>query len=128
MLKAKSAFSGFSVRDQAQAKDFYVKVLDLAVEDQAFGARIRLPGGGSVFFYPKPDHQPATFTILNFVVDDIDEAADELARKGVKFEKYTGDIATDDKGILRGKDLKRGPNIAWFFKTEHAQRVRRARA
>jgi predicted enzyme related to lactoylglutathione lyase len=114
MLKAKTAFSGFSVRDQAQAKDFYVKMLDLTVEDQAFGARIRLPGGGSVFFYPKPDHEPATFTILNFAVDDIDEAADELTRKGVKFEKYTGDIATDAKGILRGKDLKRGPNIAWF--------------
>lgn len=114
MFKTKGAFSGFSVRDQAQAKDFYVKMLDLTVEDQPFGARIQLPGGGSVFFYPKPDHEPAHFTILNFAVDDIDVAADELTRKGVKFEKYTGEIATDAKGILRGKELKRGPNIAWF--------------
>jgi predicted enzyme related to lactoylglutathione lyase len=114
MLKAKTAYSGFSVRDLAQAKDFYVKMLDLTVEDQGIGARIRLPGGGSAFFYPKADHEPATFTILNFAVDDIDQAADDLTRKGVKFEKYTGDIATDAKGILRGKEMKRGPNIAWF--------------
>jgi len=114
MFKTKSAFSGFSVRDLAQAKEFYTKALELKVEDEGIGARIHLPGGGSVFFYPKPDHQPATFTIMNFVVDNIDEAADELKRRGIAFEQYTGDIATDAKGILRGKERKIGPNIAWF--------------
>jgi catechol 2,3-dioxygenase-like lactoylglutathione lyase family enzyme len=114
MFKTKGAFSGFSVRDLAQTKDFYANKLELKAEEDGPGVRIHLPGGGTVLAYPKADHQPATFTILNFVVDNIDEAADELTRKGVKFEKYTGDIATDAKGILRGKDLKRGPNIAWF--------------
>jgi hypothetical protein len=63
--------------------------------------------------YAKPDHQPASYTMLNFVVDSIDAAVDELAGRGVVFERYPG-MEQDDKGIARGKDVNRGPNIAWF--------------
>jgi predicted enzyme related to lactoylglutathione lyase len=72
-----------------------------------------LPGGGTVFVYPKDDHQPATFTILNFEVEDIDEAVDELTNRGVQFERYA-DLPVDEKGILRGISQNRGPDIAWF--------------
>jgi hypothetical protein len=73
-----------------------------------------LPGGSTVFAYSKPDHQPATFTILNLVVDDIDAAVDELTRRGVRFEHYDTGPKTDEKGILRGRAQNRGPDIAWF--------------
>ena len=86
MFKAKVAFSGFSVNDLARAKEFYTEALGLKVDDEGAGLRLHLPGGGTVFAYPKSDHQPATFTILNFVVDNIDEAVDELANRGVQFE------------------------------------------
>ena len=76
--------------------------------------RLHLPGGGTVFAYPKDDHQPATFTILNFVVDSIDEAVDELTNRGVQFEHYEEGPKTDEKGILRGRALQMGPDIAWF--------------
>jgi catechol 2,3-dioxygenase-like lactoylglutathione lyase family enzyme len=114
VFKPKSAFSGFSVNDLAKAKRFYSETLGLTVEDQGVGARLHLPGGGTVFTYPKDDHQPATFTILNFVVDDIDEAVDELTNRGVRFERYQNFPQADAKGILRGKQLNMGPNIAWF--------------
>ena len=77
------------------------------------GVRIRLPGGGMVWIYPKPNHQPAGFTILNFKVNDIDAAVDDLTSRGVRFERYEG-IPSDSKGILRGIASKRGPDIAWF--------------
>ncbi len=73
-----------------------------------------MPGGGSVFAYPKDDHQPATFTILNFAVDDIDAAVDELTGRGVQFEHYDKGPKTDEKGILRGRAQNQGPDIAWF--------------
>jgi catechol 2,3-dioxygenase-like lactoylglutathione lyase family enzyme len=116
MFKAQAAFSGFSVDDLAKAREFYSGPLGLRVEDQeGMGMRLSLPGGGTVFVYPKPDHQPATFTILNFVVDDIDGAVDELASHGVRFEHYEqGDMKTDPKGIARGKAVNMGPDIAWF--------------
>ncbi len=114
MFKAKAAFSGFSVNDLASAKKFYAETLGLNVEDSGVGVRLHLPGGGTVFTYPKGDHQPATFTILNFVVDDIDAAVDELVRRGVKFERYDSGPKQDAKGILRGKAQNRGPDIAWF--------------
>ena len=113
MFKPKGAFSGFSVNDLAKAKEFYTKILGLQVEDGVGGVRIRLPGGGMVWAYPKKDHQPAAFTMLNFKVDDIDEAVDDLTSRGVKFERYAG-IPADSKGILRGIATKRGPDIAWF--------------
>jgi len=113
MFNITGAFSGFSVNDLAKAKGFYTKTLGLKVEDGVGGARIRLPGGGMVWMYPKPNHQPAAFTILNFKVDDIDAAVDDLTSRGVRFERYPN-IPADDKGILRGIAGKRGPDIAWF--------------
>jgi catechol 2,3-dioxygenase-like lactoylglutathione lyase family enzyme len=114
MFKAKAAFSGFSVDDLAKTKEFYTKTLGLEVDDQGIGLRLHLPDGGTVFVYPKEDHQPATFTILNFDVDNIDEAVDELTNRGVQFEHYEGDLKTDEKGILRGLSQNMGPDIAWF--------------
>ncbi len=114
MFKAKAAFSGFSVDDLAKAKAFYGETLGLQVDPDGVGVRLRLPGGGSVFAYPKDDHQPATFTILNFAVDDIDAAVDELTGRGVQFEHYDNGPKTDAKGILRGRAQNQGPDIAWF--------------
>ena len=114
MFQAKTAFSGFSVNDLAKAKEFYAGTLGLKVDDEGVGMRLHLPGGGTVFAYPKDDHQPATFTILNFVVENIDEAVDELTNRGVQFEHYEEGPKTDEKGILRGRALQMGPDIAWF--------------
>ena len=75
---------------------------------------LQLAGGGKVFVYPKPNHQPATFTVLNFLVDNIDGVVDELMKKGITFEQYNEPIKTDEKGILRGLSVGRGPDIAWF--------------
>ena len=114
MFKAKAAFSGFSVDDLAKAKAFYGDTLGLQVDPDGVGVRLRLPGGGTVFAYPKHDHQPASFTILNFAVDDIDAAVDELTGRGVQFERYDNVPKTDEKGILRGRAQNLGPDIAWF--------------
>ncbi len=114
MFQAKSAFSGFSVNDLAKAKAFYTETLGLQVDDEGVGIRLHLPDGGTVFAYPKDDHQPATFTILNFVVNTIDEAVDELTNRGVRFEHYEDGPPTDEKGILRGRARNLGPDIAWF--------------
>jgi len=114
MFKPKSAFSGFSVESLSEARDFYTQTLGLKANDEGPGLRIQLPNGSSVFAYQKPDHVPATFTILNFEVDDIDEAVDALTTRGVRFEHYNVGPGTDKKGILRGKQQNMGPNIAWF--------------
>lgn len=110
-----AAFSGFSVDSIEAAKEFYGTILGCAYEDQMMGGmRLILPGeSAKVWVYEKPNHVPAAFTILNFIVDDIDEAVDSLAEKGIVFEKYP-DMYQDDKGIARGKEHDRGPNIAWF--------------
>jgi len=113
MLKVKEAFSGFSVNDLAKSNEFYTKTLGLKVDDEGMGLTLHLPDGGTVFIYPKPDHQPATYTILNFVVENIDEAVDELRSRGVTFERYEGP-PQDEKGILRGRAQNMGPDIAWF--------------
>ena len=113
MFKPKTAFSGFSVNDLAKAKAFYTQTLGLQVVEEGVGLRLHLPGGGTAFAYPKDDHQPATFTLLDFVVDDIDEAVDELKSRGVSFDRYEG-MSQDEKGILRGISQNRGPDIAWF--------------
>lgn len=112
MFKALAAFSGFSVDDLAKAQKFYTEILGLKTDDGDMGLKLHLPGGGTVFVYPKDDHQPATFTILNFAVDDIDEAMNELKGKGVTFEQYDG--MTDESGVARGLAANRGPDIAWF--------------
>jgi predicted enzyme related to lactoylglutathione lyase len=110
MLRDSKAFSGFSVDDIQKAKEFYGRTLGLGVS-QAHGLlELQLAGGTKVLIYPKPNHAPATFTILNFPVDDIEEAVDKLTKSGVCFERYEGDLKTDKKGIFRGG----GPLIAWF--------------
>lgn len=111
MFKDVHAFSGFSVDDLAKAKDFYGNTLGLEVTEEEMGMlNLHIAGGASIMVYPKPNHEPATFTILNFPVDDVEKTVDELTAKGVQFEHYEGDIQTDEKGISRGQ----GPTIAWF--------------
>jgi len=114
MFNDSGAFSSFSVDDSSAAKAFYGETLGLEVSevpDMHGLLDLRLPGGGRVMIYAKPDHVAATFTVLNFPVDDIDEAVDELTRRGATFERYDdGPVKTDDKGVLRGN----GPKIAWF--------------
>ena len=113
MLKGSGAFSGFSVNDIAEAKKFYGEVLGLDIEDGEMGNLwLKLTDHSGILIYPKDNHVPATYTMLNFPVDDIDEAVDELTSKGVSMEHY--DDMTDDKGIARGIAAKRGPDIAWF--------------
>ena len=114
MFKNTKAFSSFSVDDLKQAKRFYGDTLGLEVSETPEGLDLQLAGGGHVFLYPKPNHAPATFTVLNFQVDVIDRAVDELARLGIQFESYEGEIKTDDKGIFRGKAQGKGPDVAWF--------------
>ena len=113
MFQPKTAFSGFSVDDLAKAKAFYAQALGLKVVEEGVGLRLHLPGGGTAFAYPKDDHQPATFTLLDFVVDDIDEAVDELKSRGVSFDRFAG-MPQDEKGIMRGISHNMGPDIAWF--------------
>lgn len=110
MLKDSNAFSGFSVDDIARAKAFYGETLGLDVEQEHDMLDLHLGSGAAVLLYAKPNHQPATFTVLNFPVADIEQAVDELTRRGVRFEQYEGDLKTDEKGIFRGE----GPLIAWF--------------
>ena len=109
MFGTTKAFSGFSVDDIAAAKRFYGETLGLRVSEQNGILTLHIAGDRDILVYPKADHAPASYTILNFPVDDIDEAVDELARRGVRFQRYD-DIATDDKGVFRGG----GPLIAWF--------------
>lgn len=113
MFAAQAAFSGFSVDDQAKAKEFYTKVLGLKLTDETMGLNFDLPGGGHLFIYSKENHQPATYTVLNFVVSDIDAAVDELAKAGIIFERYP-DSHQDERGIARGITANMGPDIAWF--------------
>lgn len=115
MLKSDAAFSGFSVDDLAKAKAFYTQTLGLELKDEQMGLRLALPGGGALFIYQKDDHQPATYTTLNFVVDDIDAAVTGLQSQGVAFEQYdSGPVKTDAKGVARGRAAGMGPDIAWF--------------
>ena len=117
MFKDTKAFSSFSVDDLAKAKEFYGGTLGLKVTEvsEMNLLQLELAGGGRVMVYPKDDHAPATFTVLNFSVGDIDEAVDALTDRGVTFEKYdSGMIKTDEKGIARGEDSGQGPQIAWF--------------
>ena len=111
MFKDNAAFSSFSVTDLDAAKAFYGDTLGVEVEGTDEGLNLKL-SGASVFIYPKPNHTPATFTVLNFVVDDIDAAVDEMIGKGIEFEHYDGGMSTDEKGIFR--HAGKGPAIAWF--------------
>lgn len=116
MLKDSKAFSSFSVDDIEKAKDFYQNTLGLEVKTINVGIdmlEIHTTGNNPIMVYPKDDHKPATFTVLNFPVDDLEKAVDELIARGVTFEQYDwGDMKTDEKGIMRGNGY--GPNIAWL--------------
>ena len=109
MFRDTHAFSGFSTNDIEQAKEFYGTTLGLEVSEANGLLEIKLGGGATVLAYPKENHEPATFTILNFPVDDIDKAVDELSGRGVRFERYDG-FGQDGKAIMRDQ----GPDIAWF--------------
>ncbi|MFC5927182.1 VOC family protein [Micromonospora vulcania] len=112
MFTDTKAFSGFSVDDTARAERFYGETLGLRVtRDDAMGGLLTLhiAGDRPVLVYPKADHSPATYTVLNFPVDDIDGAVDELTARGVHFARYDG-MPQDDRGVMRGQ----GPAIAWF--------------
>jgi predicted enzyme related to lactoylglutathione lyase len=111
MLGESKAFSGFAAPDMGKVKEFYDRTLGLSVTEEHGLLTLHLAGGTNVLIYPKADHVPATFTVLNFPVGDVDQAVDELSKRGVRFEKYDGpEIKTDEKGIMRGN----GPTIAWF--------------
>lgn len=110
MFKDTKAFSSFAVNDVPRAKQFYGEMLGLNVTDEGDGLGLHIAGGGDVFLYPKDDHTPASFTVLNFPVEKIEDAVEQLAQSGVRFERYEGEIETDEKGIHRGE----GPTIAWF--------------
>ena len=111
MLNHSPAFSSFSVNDLRKAKDFYTQKLGLEVTEIKEGLELHTGGDNKVFIYPKPNHSPASFTILNFPVDNIDDAVDKLSGLGIRFEQFEGEMKTDAKGIHRGKE---GPKIAWF--------------
>ena len=112
MLNPARAFSSFSVNDIQKAKEFYGKTLGLEIESGPEGTLVvPLSGGTRALMYPKSNHHPATFTVLNFPVESVDDAVDELSERGVQFEIYQEpDLKTDSRGISRGN----GPTIAWF--------------
>jgi catechol 2,3-dioxygenase-like lactoylglutathione lyase family enzyme len=112
MFAPKDAFSSFSVDDLAQARQFYGETLGLTVADGGMGTlQLQLPSGARIMIYPKENHEPATFTVLNLVADDVEEAVDQLNGLGVQTKIYDDpELPTDAKGIMRGN----GPEIAWF--------------
>jgi len=109
MFESQNAFASFSVNDLKKAKEFYGRTLGLKVTESKEGLELH-PGNTDVFIYPKSNHKPASFTVLNFLVNDIEKAVDGLKQNGVRFEQYEGEIKTDKKGIHHGE----GPSIAWF--------------
>lgn len=109
MLEYRKPFSGFSVNDIPRARRFYADALGMEVTEDNGMLTLHLDGDTGVLVYPKPDHTPATFTVLNLPVADIEAAVTELARRGVEFEHYEG-AGMDERGIYRGE----GPPIAWF--------------
>lgn len=113
MFHPKQAQSSFSVKDLSAIRRFYHEVLELKVEDAHMGIEITLPGDAKIAVYQSDNSEPATFTLINFIVDDIDEAVDALATRGVTFERYDA-FPQDDKGIARGLAAHRGPDAAWF--------------
>jgi catechol 2,3-dioxygenase-like lactoylglutathione lyase family enzyme len=110
MFAKTKAFSGFAVDDLEKAREFYADTLGIEVSEENGLVNLKLAGGRDTLIYPKPDFTPATYTILNFPVPDIDSAVDELTKRGVQFERYEG-FDQDEKGVWRGEG---GPPIAWF--------------
>lgn len=112
MIMHNKIFSSFSTNDLSRTKNFYSELLGLNVSERSDMSILELSNDRGVYavIYPKPNHEPATFTVLNLVVDDVEKTVDELIGKGITFEQYEGEIKTDEKGILRGM----GPVIAWL--------------
>ena len=110
MFRDTEAFSGFAVDDVPRAKQFYSETLGLNVSQLYGMLELQLAGGAKVLVYPKDDHTPASFTILNFPVENIEQAVEQLTKAGVRFEHYEGSFETDEQGVHRGE----GPKIAWF--------------
>jgi predicted enzyme related to lactoylglutathione lyase len=111
MFGQTKAFSSFSVNDLQKAKEFYNKTLAIEISEGMMGIlTLHISGGGKIIIYPKPNHEPATFTVLNFPVPDVEKTVDELIGLGITFEQYEGEIKTNEKGIASGN----GPKIAWF--------------
>ncbi len=110
MFNAAKTFSSFSVSDLDKARDFYRDKLGIEVTEHEDELDLNLEGGTQILLYIKPNHTPATFTILNFLVEDIEQAVDALTARGVRFEQYDGFMKTDIKGIFRTEGLKQ----AWF--------------
>lgn len=112
MFKNSKAFSSFSVNDLQKAKKFYGEILGIEVKDNPMGIiELHIESSNAIMVYPKPNHEAATFTVLNFPVPDIEKAVDDLTAKGVVFEQYEGEIKTNEKGISSNPQ---GPKIAWF--------------
>ncbi len=110
MLARSPAFSGLSSNDIPATRRFYAETLGLEVTEENGNLTLHLGSGVQVLIYPKDDHQPASYTCLNFPVPDVDAAVDELLRRGVKFEHYGPEFGQDERGVMRGN----GPTIAWF--------------
>lgn len=112
MFSYSNTFNSFSTDSIKKVKAFYAETLGLDVTEEKMGIlTLHLKGDSTTIIYPKgKQHKPATFTVLNFEVDDIDETVDQLTNSGVQFEQYSGEIETDEKGVFRGD----GPQIAWF--------------
>jgi catechol 2,3-dioxygenase-like lactoylglutathione lyase family enzyme len=111
MLANAPVFSSYSTNDVDACLRFYRDTLGVEVSEAMGGLGLRFANGQRIFIYPKPNHEPATFTVLNFPVDDVDATVDRLTTAGIAFERYPG-MEQDEKGIVRG-DAK-GPDIAWF--------------
>lgn len=109
MFRDSHGFAGFSTNDLARARDFYGHTLGLEVTEENGMLTLHLAGGGTVLIYPKDNHEPASYTVLNFPVGDIDRAVDGLTRAGIRLERYEG-ANQDERGIVR----EYGPPIAWF--------------
>lgn len=115
MFRDVHAFSGYSVNDLEEAKTFYGEMLGLRVDDNGMGLELQFPNGHSVFLYEKDDHVPATYTVLNFPVDDITIAVDSLVEAGIVMKRYDDMPGSQDgSGIMHGKSAGMGPDIAWF--------------
>jgi len=113
MFKPQQTYNGFSINDLAAAKQFYSEVLGLQVTEEGPGLRIQHVGGGLAIAYVKDNHEPASYTVMNLEVEDIDAAVAGLSEAGVQFERYDG-MSQDEQGVMRGLRSGEGPDIAWF--------------
>lgn len=116
MFRDSTTFGSFSVDSLATARKFYNETLGIDIDDEGeMGLRLKLAGNRQIYVYPKKDHTPASFTVLNFIVDDLDSTMTNLEKKGIKFLHYNRtDLPQDERGVLRGRKAGRGPDIAWF--------------